>query len=159
MVFVQASALDNEVCGEPNNPEALRKIKVVCLDTSNLDSAVARDVKAFVSEENRPDHLLGRLNWEFVEGCPSADAVIRVYFVSTERYVTEPAPNSGLGVGVSSLGAYKPATRLVLLVYDRASVRVLFRSEGIFPGNKRTAQLKGQFGRLVKEVRRTNHAE
>jgi hypothetical protein len=42
----------------------------------------------------------------------------------------------------------------VLFIYDPASVRVLFRTEGQDKGTKRAALLKDPFSRLVKDLKR-----
>jgi hypothetical protein len=48
-------------------------------------------------------------------------------------------------------------TQVVLLIYDRASVRVLYRTEGQGAGKNRGALLKGPFSRLVKDMKALNH--
>ena len=151
--FLRGSSLQNGACGVANNPQALRHLKTLCVDTSYLEAGAAFDVKTFVERENQPGQLLGRLSWKITEDCAEADALIRVYFAPSERHVTL-ANDAQTGV---PLEENEKVTQVVLLIYDRASVRVLYRSESQGQGKNREALLKGPFSRLVKDMKAFDH--
>jgi hypothetical protein len=155
--FLLGSSLQNGACGELINPQALRHLKTVCVDTSYLQAGVAFDVKAFVARENQPGQLLSRLSWKITEDCAGADALIRVYFAPSERHVTLGITNDVLAGERAPLEEDEQVTQVVLLIYDRASVRVLYRTEGQGQGKNRGALLKGLFSRLVKDMRAFDH--
>ena len=129
--------------------EALRRVRTFCVDTSYLEAGVASDIKTFVARENQPGRLLRRLNWQLADPCAAADAVIRVYFASSERLTT----GTGAARWEAASPSYEPVTQVVLLVYDRASVRLLYRTEVKEPATNRVALLKGPFSRLVKDIK------
>jgi hypothetical protein len=155
--FLRGSSLQNGACGELFNPQALRHLKTLCVDTSYLEAGLAFDVKTFVARENQPGQLLGRLSWKITEDCAGADAVIRVYFAPSERHVTLGITSDVLAGERAPLEDYEQVTQVVLLIYDRASVRVLYRTEGQGQGKNREALLKGPFSRLVKDMKALDH--
>jgi hypothetical protein len=108
-----------------------------------------------VARENQPGQLLRRLTWEFTEQCAAADAVIRVYFAQSVHLTQEPGDELHGGVGSFSLPV--PVIQVVLLIYDRASVRLLYRTEDNDLETKRMIFLKGPFSRLVKDVEKLGH--
>lgn len=138
-------------CSDLFNPEALRHLRSVCIDTSILEPAAASEVTSYVEKESQPGHLLTRLPWRLNQSCAPDDAVIRVYFAQGEHRSTTYMTGSHLS-GPTSLDSYEPETRVVLLIYGRASVRLLYRTEFGSPGAKRAALLKVPFSRLVKDM-------
>jgi len=159
--FLRGSSLQNGACGELFNPQALRHLKTLCVDTSYLEAGVALDVKTFVAKENQPGQLLTRLSWKITEDCAGADALIRVYFAPSERHVAlanDALPGQRAPSGqMAPLEENEQVTQVVLLIYDRASVRVLYRTEGHGAGKNRGALLKGPFSRLVKDMKALDH--
>jgi VWFA-related protein len=131
--------------------EALRRVRTFCVDTSYLEAGAASEVKTFVARENQPGRLLSRLNWQLADECAAADAVIRIYFAHSERYTT--VTNKDHSGGVTSSDSIETVTQVVLLVYDRASVRLLYRTQVKEPSTNRVALLKGPFSRLVKDIK------
>ena len=153
--FVRGSAQVNKVCGKPFAREVLPRVRTYCVDTSYLQDAEASDVKTLVERENRPGQLLRRLIWELTDQCAAADAVIRVYFAETGHVVhiqRADAPLTELNrAGQGTV--YEQQIQAVLLIYDRASVRILYRTEGRYLGQKRKTMLKGLFSSLVKDLK------
>jgi hypothetical protein len=131
------------------------------VDTSYLEAGVALDVKTFVAKENQPGQLLTRLSWKITEDCAGADALIRVYFAPSERHVAlanDALPGQRAPSGqMAPLEENEQVTQVVLLIYDRASVRVLYRTEGHGARKNRGALLKGPFSRLVKDMKALDH--
>jgi hypothetical protein len=153
--FVHGSAQEKKACGELFDREALRRVRTFCVDTSYLQEGEASDIKKFVARENQPGQLLRRLTWEFTDQCAAADAVIRVYFAQSVHLTQEPGDELHGGVGSFSLPV--PVIQVVLLIYDRASVRLLYRTEDNDLETKRMIFLKGPFSRLVKDVEKLGH--
>ena len=153
--FVHGSPQVKSVCGEPFAREALPRVRTYCVDTSHLREGEASDVKTFVERENRPGQLLRRLIWELTDQCAAADAVIRVYFAETGHVVhiqRADAPLTELNrAGQGTV--YEQQIQAVLLIYDRASVRILYRTEGRYVGQKRKTMLKGLFSSLAKDLK------
>ena len=153
--FVRGSALGDKACRAPFDTQALRRVKIVCVDTSYLEPDVASDVKAFVAKERRPGQILGRLSWEFADQCGTADAVIRVYFTSGTPRETRSSDFGGQGVSRSAY--YEHVNQVVLLIYDRASVSVLYRTEDRGEERNRLVLMKGPFSRLAKVMKTVGH--
>ncbi len=154
--FVSGSAQDKKGCGEVFDREALRRVRTACVDTSYLEKADALAVTEFVAKENQPRQLLSQVPWKLSDQCPAADAVIRVYFTEAELLTRE--SGNPLHGGASTVTFSEQLVQTVLLIYDRASVRVLYRyrSEGREKGNKRAVLLKDPFFRLVKDLKSAN---
>jgi hypothetical protein len=150
--FALGLAQEKKSRGEVFDREALLRAKTACVDTSYLEEAQALDIKRFVAKENQPGQLLRQIPWELTDQCAAADAVIRVYFTQSER-VTKEAGNLLRG-GAPSATFSEQVIQVVLLIYDRASVRMLYRTEGQDKGTNRAALLKGPFARLVKDLKR-----
>jgi hypothetical protein len=55
--------------------------------------------------------------------------------------------------GTTSSDSVETVTQVVLLVYDRASVRLLYRTEVKDRAANRVALLKSPFSKLVKDVK------
>ncbi|MGO8792492.1 MAG: hypothetical protein ACLQVL_34605 [Terriglobia bacterium] len=145
------SGEETKRCSDLFNPEALHHIRSVCVDTTFLEPAVASDVKSYIEKEGQPGHLLTALPWRVNETCAPDDAVVRVYFAEGEHRSTTYMAGSRLS-GPTSVDTFEPETRVVLLVYDRASVRLLYRTESVRRWSKRAALLKVSFSMLVKDV-------
>jgi hypothetical protein len=153
--FVHGSAQEKKAWGELFDREAVRRVKTVCVDTSYLEEREALEVKNFVAKESQPGHLLRRMPWELTDQCAGADAVIRMYFSKTDVRKTTAMPCSDIdvtGCGKTAV-TFEQAVLTVLLIYDRASVRVLYRTEGRGERTKRLA-LKGSFTELAKDLKR-----
>ena len=148
-------ARERKTGGEVFDGAALGQIRTACVDTSYLDKAEASAVKRFMAAESRPGRLLERLNWKFTDQCSAADGVIRVYFAQSERSTEERGDE--MAEGVPSLSYSEPALRPVLLIYDRASIRLLYRTEGQHQGTNPGALLNSPFATLAKYLRLVGH--
>ena len=149
--FVPSAALENKACGQLIDLEALRRIRTVCVDTSYLAAGEASDIKGFVASENQPGQLLKRLPWQFADPCSPSDVVIRVNFNQGKRRVV--LTEKGKVGGATSAESFQRVNQVVLLVYGRASVRLLYRTEVEGSAKNRAASLKGLFSRLIKDMK------
>lgn len=154
--FVSGSAQDKKGCGEVFDREALCRVRTACVDTSYLEKADALAITEFVAKENQPRQLLSEIPWKFSDQCPTADAVIKVYFTEAELLTRE--SGNPLREGTPTITFSEQLVQAVLLIYDRASVRVLYRyrSAGREKGSKRAVLLKDPFSRLVRDLKRAN---
>jgi hypothetical protein len=113
--FVQGATVKHRGCLEQFRPAALARVKTFCLDTSNLEPGFASEVAAFAAKRGHSHGVLKQMPWTFTDRCAAADAVIRIYFTGSEQ--------------LSYSGFAEAAGEAVLLVYDRASLTVLYRTE------------------------------
>jgi hypothetical protein len=150
ITFGQASAREKETCGEVCDREALRRVRTVCVDTSYLEEGEAFDIKTFMATENQPGQPIRQIPWDFTDRCAAADAVIRVYFVQSEL-ITKVTRRGKRGAVPSRTFSHQ-VNQAVLLIYDRASVRLLYRTEGQRKGTYRPALLEGPFSKLAKDL-------
>lgn len=101
------------------------------MDLTNLESWQEAGVKDFLAEESEPGKVLDRLPWRRIDDCAKADAVARIYF----------GPTGALPV---------------LLLYDKASIRLFYRAEGdVFRGDPVKA-LAGPFAKLARDLKKIN---
>ena len=134
--------------------EALHRVRTACVDTSYLEGADALAIKDFVARENQPSELLRQIPWKLTDQCAVADVVIRVYFAQSDLQNRE--EGNLLRGGLPTITYSEQVMQAVLLIYDRASVGVLYRTEGHNKGTNRAALLKGPFSRLVKDLKGAN---
>ena len=125
--------------GEVFDPEALERTKSFCVDLSHMEGLEAADVKEFLAKESQPKKLLGRLGWKLVDDCTKADAVARIYF-------------AGVSVRVEGQGV-KQGSLPVLLIYDKASIRLFYRAEGQAVHGKPVDVLGSPFAMLLKDLK------
>ena len=155
--FGRGSALQNKACRELYDPESLSRLRTVCVDTSYLGATAASGVKEFVARGSQPGQLLTRVSWRFADRCEGADAILRVYFTPGARHVSTPKPKTNPNVNVPSLDYYEPISQVVLLIYGRASVRLLYRTDAQGGGRNWEAALKPLFSKLVKDINQLGH--
>jgi hypothetical protein len=135
--------------GEVFDPDALKHTKSFCLDLNHIDDSEAAGVKEFLAKENQPKKLLGRLPWQLVDDCTKADAVARIYFARAD--VSEDM--SGPGV-VSTAVRIRHGLQSVLLLYDKASIRLFYRAQGQVLARNEEDALRVPFSTLVKDLKK-----
>jgi len=128
---------------------ALAETKTFCVDQRNLEDWQAADVKEFLTEASEPGEVLNRLPWQLVGDCRKADAVARIYFVPAglreEWAAASPA---------GSPATFRKSSQPVLLLYDKASIRLFYRAEGeVFRGSP-VKGLAGPFATLAKDLKK-----
>jgi hypothetical protein len=140
--------------GEVFDPDALRQTKSFCVDLNHMESSQAADVKEFLAQESQPRKLLSRLPWQLVDDCTKADVVARIYFARVDVREEMSAPNLA-GSPVS----FRQSRQPVLLLYDKASIRLFYRAEGQVLGRKTVEVLRSPFAMLVKDLKKINRTE
>jgi hypothetical protein len=136
--------------GEVFDPNALEHTKSYCVDLSHMESSQAANVNELLAKEIQPRKLLSRIPWQLVDDCTKADAVARLYFARVN--VREEMSGSGAGSPASIRQGRQP----VLLLYDKASIRLFYRAEGlVFHGNAEDV-LGSPFAMLVRDLKKTN---
>lgn len=133
------------------DPVALARAKSFCVDLRNLESRQAADVKEFLTLARQAGTVLDRLPWRLTDDCTKADAVARIYFVPV-GIREERAGGSFAASQVSSRQDSQP----VLLLYDKACIRLFYRAEGqVFRGNAGKV-LASPFALLIKDLEKIN---
>lgn len=129
--------------------EALRQTKSFCVDARHIEDSEAEEVKEFMRQEAKPGKLLSHLPWTLIDDCTKADAVARIYFAPVE--VTDVTEDKG-----SSLRKTSPARRVsqpVLLIYDKASIRLFYRAEGVVAYGDPLKIMASPFSMLMKDLK------
>lgn len=138
--------------GQVFDPEALEYTKTFCVDMTHMESSQAAEVKGFLAKEDQPKKLLGRLPWQLIDDCTKADAVARIYFMNVHEEVIK------VGSG-ARLTSFRRGTQPVLLLYDKASIRLFYRAEGNALGGKAVNVLGGPFSMLIKDLKKIDRTE
>jgi hypothetical protein len=131
------------------DPEALEHTKTFCVDTSHMEDSQAVEVKEFLAKERGRKKVLGQLPWQLVDDCTKVDAVARIYFISVHEEITK------VGSAARSTG-FRRGTQPVLLLYDKASIRLFFRAEGTVLHGDAADALGSPFAMLAKDLRKIN---
>jgi hypothetical protein len=114
-----------------------------------MESSQAAGVKEFLAQESAPKKLLSRVPWKLVDDCAKADAVARIYFAPVNVHELM-AGRGGTGTAVGAWHAMQP----VLLLYDKASIRLFYRAEGqVFRGDE-VDMLRSPFSTLVGDLKK-----
>jgi hypothetical protein len=135
--------------GEVFDREALRQAKSFCVDAGHLEGPEADEVKEFVEEEGKPGKLLSRLPWRLIDDCAKADAVARIYFAPVE--VTDVTEDKGSGIQKKS--PPRQFSQPVLLIYDKASIRLFYRAEGLIASGDSMKIMASPFSMLIKDLK------
>ncbi len=135
--------------GEVFDLDALERTTSFCVDLSHMEGSEAADVKEFLAKESQPNmKLLGRLHWKLVDDCTKADAVARIYFAQVTVREARPAVKLD-GRSASPQKGSQP----VLLLYDKASVRLFYRAQGQVLHGKPVDVLGSPFSMLLKDLK------
>jgi len=129
--------------------EGLMQIRSFCVSTRHLEGPEAAAVNEFLATEGQPGKLLSRLPWSLTNDCTKADAVARIYLDPVELAEVETIEDR-----VHNQPRPKQSTRFqpVLLVYDKASIRLFYRAEGkVLRGNSADV-LGSPFAMLLKDL-------
>jgi hypothetical protein len=127
----------------------LKQTRSYCVDVSALGGAEAAEVREFLAQDGGPKKLLSRLPWRLIDDCTKADAVARIYF--RPAMVTEVLNNHETGLKQ----VLPPSERSypVLLVYDKASIRLFYRAEGSITRGNPTKVLGSPFSMLLEDLK------
>jgi hypothetical protein len=137
--------------GEVFDPDALEHTKTFCVDLNHMESSQAADVKEFLAKERQPRKLLGRLPWQLVDDCTKADTVARIYFARVDVREEMSAPYIA-----GSPASIRQGRQPVLLLYDKASIRLFYRAEGLVFHGSAEDVLGSPFAMLVRDFKKIN---
>lgn len=135
--------------GEVYDRGALRQAKNFCVDARHIEGPQADEVREFVEKEGKPGKLLSRLPWRLIDDCTKADAVARIYFAPVE--VTDVTEDKGSGVKKASQS--RQFSQPVLLIYDKASIRLFYRAEGLIAYGDPMKIIASPFSMLVRDLK------
>jgi len=141
-----ASPSSHQPGGQVLDRDALAQVRTFCVDTSRLERSDEESVKEFLARQGQPKKLLARLPWKLIGDCTAADAVARVYFAPANLDMQE----EGL---LSSQSNSRQVFQPVLVIYDKASIRLFYRAEGQVLRGKREDLLASPFSMLLKDVK------
>lgn len=133
--------------------DALEHAKTFCVDLEHMENSQATDVREFLAKESQPEKLLSKLPWQLIDDCTKADAVARIYFsevgVYEESYRADVRTRSA---------RFRQGSQPVLLVYDKASIRLFYRAQGQILGGKMADSLGSPFSMLIKDLKKIDRA-
>ena len=135
--------------GEVFDREALQQTKSFCVDARHIEGSEADEVKDFMRQEAKPGKLLSHLPWTLIDDCKKADAVARIYFAPVE--VTDVIEDKGSGLQKTSPA--RQFSQPVLLVYDKASIRLFYRAEGVIAYGDPMKIMAIPFSMLIKDLK------
>jgi hypothetical protein len=135
--------------GEVYDRGALRQARSFCVDARHIEGPQADEVNEFVQKEGKPGKLLSQLPWRLMDDCTKADAVARIYFAPVE--VTDVTEDKGSGIKKASQS--RQVSQPVLLIYDKASIRLFYRAEGLIAYGDPMKILASPFSMLVKDLK------
>lgn len=137
--------------GEIFDGAALRRITSFCLDSSHLSDSEAARVQESLTRKGQSRKLSERLSWKLIDDCSQADAVVRVYYLGAAiRQVVEAA---GLG---SSPPKVRQEVDPVLMIHDKAALRLYYRAEGSPIHRDARYPLADPLAMLAKDLRTMN---
>jgi len=135
--------------GKVFDRDGLKQTRSYCVDTSSLEGFEAAEVRKFLAAASGPNKVLSRLSWRLIDDCTQADAVARIYFEPATG--TEVLTNHETGLKQVSKSGERPYP--VLLVYDKASIRLFYRAEGTISHGDPTKVLARPFSMLSKDLK------
>jgi len=137
--------------GEIFDDAALRRIRSFCLDSSHLSDSEAAGVRQSLTRQGQSRKLSERLSWKLIDDCSQADAVARVYYLGAAvRQVVEAG---GLR---SSSPKVRQEVDPVLVIYDKAALRLYYRAEGSPIHREARYPLADPLAMLAKDLRTMN---
>jgi hypothetical protein len=135
--------------GKVFDRDGLKQTRSYCVDGSSLEGSEAAEVRVFLAQDGGPKKLLSRLPWALIDDCTKADAVARIYFAPAS--VIEVLNDKG--TALRQVFAHDKRPYPVLLVYDKASIRLFYRAEGSITHGDPTKVLGSPFSMLLKDLK------
>ncbi|HEY6291739.1 MAG TPA: hypothetical protein VI455_09300 [Terriglobia bacterium] len=135
--------------GEIFDREALGQTRSFCVDSSHMGESEVTQLKDFLAKESQPKKLLSKLPWKLIDDCTKADAVARIYFAPVDLRVDIRDEESGRKKSWNPGQSAQP----VLLIYDKASIRLFYRAEGEVLRGKAVDALGSPFSTLLKDLK------
>jgi hypothetical protein len=129
--------------------EGLMRVRSFCIATRHVEGAEEAALKQVLADNSQPGKLLTQLPWKLTNDCASADAVVRIYFDPVELTRVESVED---GRGKEPKPKQTTEFQPVLLVYDRASIRLFYRAEGKVLRGNATDVLGSPFSMLFKDL-------
>jgi hypothetical protein len=129
--------------------DALRQARTFCVDLGHLDAREAVAVKTFIADSGGADRVIMQLPWQLANDCTRADVVARIYF----RTATVTERRTDLQTGLKQSSEPEEWPQPVLVIYDKASIRLLYRAEGLARHRDFTKELAYCFSVLLKDLK------
>ena len=87
----------NETQGQVADAGGLLKVQTVCLDTSALSKRQSGLLKRVVNRARKPKGVLSKLNWQLLDACDGAEAVVNLDIRDREKESWDDAHAPGGG--------------------------------------------------------------
>ena len=149
---------ENEIEGQVADAGSLLKVHTVCLDTDSLTKPESGLLKRVVNRATKPKGALSKLNWQLLDACDSADAIVKLDMRDrdTESWDdSHPPAEFGNGLGDSRVVMHTFA-QAKMLVTNRASGKTLYQVEGK-PHNDGESAFESVFSKLFSDVKALPH--
>jgi hypothetical protein len=143
-----------EIQGQVADTGSLLKVHTVCLDTSALAKPELGLLKRVVNRATKPNGVLSKLNWQLLDACDSADAIVKLDMRDRDKESWDDAhapASSGVGLGISTVTSVTVA-QAKMLVTNRASGKTLYQVEGK-PRNDGESAFESVFSKLLGDVK------
>ena len=135
----------------------LLKIRTVCLDTSALNRPQLALLKRVVNHATKPNGVLAMLNWQLLDTCGSADAIVKLNMEERDKKSWDDSHRGVYGNDLwNSTVRTQASAQAEMLITNRASEKTLYRVGGGLRNNGEGA-FKSVFSKLLSDIKALPH--
>jgi hypothetical protein len=145
----------NETQGQVADGDGLLKVHTVWLDTSALNKRQLGLLKRVVNRATKPKGVLTKLNWQLLDACDSADAIVKLDIRDREKESWDDAHAPRGGVVISMVTSVTVA-QAKMLITNHASAKTLYQVEGK-PRNDEESAFGSVFSKLLDDIKALPH--
>ncbi len=147
-----------ETQGQVADAVVLAKVHTVCLDTNSLTKRQLASLKRVVNHATKPNGVLAKLNWQLLDDCSSADAIVKLDMRDRhkESWDYAHAPGGGEGISGTSMVTSVTVAQAKMLITNRASGKTLYQVDGK-PRNDGESAFNSVFSKLLDDVKALPH--
>jgi hypothetical protein len=144
--------------GQVADAVGLAKVHTVCLDTNLLTKPQLALLKRVVNHATKPKGVFGKLNWQLLDACGSADAVVKLDMRDRDKESWDDWHAPGGGEGISGISTVTSLTiaQAKMLITNRASGKTLYQVEGK-PRDDGEGAFDSVFSKLLDDVKALPH--
>ncbi|MGA2078112.1 MAG: hypothetical protein ABSH52_31870 [Terriglobia bacterium] len=147
-----------EAQGQVADAGGLLKVHTVCLDTDSLTKPQLGLLKRVVNRATKPKGVFGKLNWQLLDACDGADAIVKLDMQDRDKESWDDAhapSSSGVGLGVSTVTTLTVA-QAKMVITNRASGTTLYQVAGK-PRNDGESAFESVFSKLLDDLKALPH--
>jgi len=152
------AAPKKEMQGQVADAGSLLKVHTVCLDTDALSKPQLGLLKRVINHATKPNGVLAKLNWQLLDACDSADAVVKLDLRDSDKESWDDAHAPAGSGGISGISTVTSITvaQAKMFVTNRASGKTLYQVEGK-PRNDGESAFESVFSKLFSDVKALPH--